>query len=205
MPPTQAHEPTTTERMTATNVLTPAIAATLTEWAEAFPRRWVYKPPEFFDIRYLLSYDNEYRRDIDDRVNPIYADWFPRLVREATEADLTLLETSLGADGIRKGYLRFFQYELLGAVKAAAAAGRPYAAIIPGWFRAKGWRIDLGAEESPAIAAAPPHVIAEMQMRIATLSATLFSLSATPARADLEAIIDRLRESAYYLQDNMVR
>lgn len=193
--------------MSSANVLTPAIAATLSEWAEAFPIRWVYKPPEFFDVRYLSEYDYLYRRNIDDRVNPIYADWFPQLVREATEADLTLLETSLGTDGIRKGYLRFFQYELLEAVKAAAAATRPYSAIIPGWFRAKGWRIDLGAEESsaPVVAAAPPHVIAEMQTRIATLSATLSSLSATPVRADLEAIINSLRQAAYYLQDNMVR
>lgn len=163
--------------------MTPAIAATLSEWAVAFLRRWSHQPPEFSDVRYLDEYEYLYRRNIEGHVNPIYADWFPRLVEEATAADLALLETALGTEGGKKGYLRFFQYELMGVARQADQEGRPCSAILPGWFRNKGWGVERwrceGDAPVPPSAPAALSSRADLEKVIATLRATADSLEAS--------------------------
>ena len=188
--------------MSSANVLTPAIAATLTEWAEAFLGRWFHQPPEFFDIRYLNDYKYLYRQNIFSLLNPVHTDWFPRLVQEATAADLDTLEAALGTDGGKKGYLRFFQYELLGTARQADKEGRPCSAVLPSWFRNKGWGVDRwrceGDAPEPVVAKQPPAPAPAPE--IAVLTATVASLSATPSHAELERIIATLRATADSLE-----
>jgi hypothetical protein len=123
--------------METTNpVITDAIKQELTEWCEIFRRRWVFQPPEFWEVVNLGDFEGHYEKDVGDVVNPIRRGWFADLIKYATAEDLEALEGCVSV----VPYLRYFQCYILSRICDGHTTW--YSSRIIPWFRAKGWKVE---------------------------------------------------------------
>jgi hypothetical protein len=138
-------------------------------WQTKFCRRFKCAPPEFWDARGWHDFRDIYEQDIFDTPNPIHANWFDRLITEASVLDLDQLTQILDPD-VETSFalLRFFQYTLVERAWAADQAGQPVSVSIPLYFRGEGW--ELGPQWNCEKRAPPPPTVEQLEARLLTLS-----------------------------------
>lgn len=137
-------------------IITDAVVADIATFCAEFKERWFLQPPEFTDISYLDSFGDLYERNLHGAVNPINTDWFARLQVSATLPDLGALNAAFSEDdSYERALQRFVQRRLLSSAYTRDQAGMEISAMIPAWYRAKGWGLpDNWNCERPAPAAA---------------------------------------------------
>jgi hypothetical protein len=135
---TEMTEMTDMTAVTDTPIITDTVKLELSAWCEAFRRRWMFQPPEFWKVINIGDFEGHYELDAEGRKNPIHSPWFADLIRSGTAADLDAIETCLAGSVIN--YLRYFQMYILSRIcEGHETWYSPH--IIP-WFRAKGWKVE---------------------------------------------------------------
>jgi len=141
-------------------IITDAVRGEIAAFCAAFKERWFMQPPEFTDTRYLDSFADLYERDVRGAINPVNTEWFARLLVSATAADIDALDAAFHVDDSYECAIqRFVLRRLLRNAYQRDQAGMEVSAMIPAWYRAKGWGLppDWNCERlSPDSRAAAP-------------------------------------------------
>lgn len=150
-------------------IITDAVRGEIAAFCAAFAERYMFQPPEFTDIRYLDSFSDLYERDLHGAVNPVNTEWFARLQVSATLPDLGELSAAFNEDDTWESAIqRFVLRRLLRNAYQRDQAGMEVSAMLPAWYRAKGWGLppDWNCErpsvppEVPTAAPPPSPIVA---------------------------------------------
>jgi hypothetical protein len=124
-------------------IITDSVIAEIAAFCRAFRERYFLQPPEFTEPRYALGpFADLYERDLHDVTHPLRSSWYPRMIAEATAADLDALTAAFDKTDSYANAFRIFLFgQLVNAAYKAFKAGLEVSAAFPDWLRAAGWKV----------------------------------------------------------------